>query len=186
MFKKALVAVTLCLPLVTGPAHSAVVNLLTNGSFESDLTGWALGGTQSSFVPRVVTYGNPACCYGEVVPASTIVGGSPDPAGTHGFDVAEKGHAVQHDFKALVEDVAGAGEDSLKRLIGEEDAVVGVDDKDGLLQAAKRGFELRQLAGANLVQMCDLGDEFVSRRTEERPFVVGFFAGFFLIKQRPL
>lgn len=63
-------------------------NLLTNGSFElggGTLTGWATSGTQLRYLPSVVvTNGSSACCFGEAVPADSVVGGSPDAAGTHG------------------------------------------------------------------------------------------------------
>jgi len=69
-------------------AQAAPINLLTNGSFEADggsLTGWATAGTQEVFAPAaVVTNVTTSCCFGEAVPVDTVVGGSPDAAGTHG------------------------------------------------------------------------------------------------------
>jgi len=66
-------------------ATGAQANLITNGSFESGLTGWTVGGTQLSYLPAVVvTDGASGCCFGEAVPADTVVGGSDEAAGTHG------------------------------------------------------------------------------------------------------
>jgi PEP-CTERM motif len=63
-------------------------NLLINGSFElsgGSLAGWTNSGTQLTFPPSVVvTNGSTPCCFGEAVPTDTVVGGSPDAAGTHG------------------------------------------------------------------------------------------------------
>jgi PEP-CTERM motif len=65
------------------PARAA--NILINGSFESGLTGWIQGGTYSGYpVSVIVTDGSTGSAFGEAVPADTIVGGSPDLAGTHG------------------------------------------------------------------------------------------------------
>ncbi|MHB1012206.1 MAG: PEP-CTERM sorting domain-containing protein [Desulfobacteria bacterium] len=67
------------------PSHAA--NILINGSFESSpgLTGWITSGSQLSYLPAViVTDGSTGSAFGEAVPADTIVGGSPDAAGTHG------------------------------------------------------------------------------------------------------
>jgi len=81
-FVKKSVGLLACFALLSG-AHAA--NVLVNGSFESGLSGWTAGGTQASFPPLVVTTdGTTNCCFGEAVPASTISGGSPDLAGTHG------------------------------------------------------------------------------------------------------
>jgi len=64
------------------------INLLTNGSFEDgggSLAGWTVSGTHTGFpVSVVTTNGVTGCCFGEAVPASDVVGGSPDAAGTHG------------------------------------------------------------------------------------------------------
>ena len=65
---------------------AAATNLVNNGSFESGLTGWVLGGTVTDGYPAVViTYGSsapyPISAFGEAVPADS--GGlSPDPAGS--------------------------------------------------------------------------------------------------------
>lgn len=81
-FVKKSVGLLACFALLSG---AQAANVLVNGSFESGLSGWTAGGTQASFPPLVVTTdGTTGCCFGEAVPASTIVGGSPDLAGTHG------------------------------------------------------------------------------------------------------
>ncbi len=64
------------------------VNLLTNGSFEAgggSLAGWTVTETHTGYpVAVVTTNGVTGCCFGEAVPASDVVGGSPDAAGSHG------------------------------------------------------------------------------------------------------
>ena len=70
--------------------------------------------------------------------------------GTTGADILDKikkRHAVQDEFQALVENVPRARENCLKRLVGEEDAIAGIDDEHGFLKTAERGLELCQLAG---------------------------------------
>lgn len=63
---------------------TANANLIANGSFETgNLNGWTIGGTQISYQPSVVGM-NVACCFGENVPASTVVGGSDEAAGAYG------------------------------------------------------------------------------------------------------
>lgn len=79
---KKLIGLLACVAMLSG---AQAANVLVNGSFESGLTGWTSVGTQLSFQPMVVTTdGATGCCFGEAVPASTIFGGSPDAAGTHG------------------------------------------------------------------------------------------------------
>jgi hypothetical protein len=72
--------------LSTAPGLAAT-NLLTNGSFESGLKGWTLGGTETQGYPAVVINYNsatpyPTGAFGEAVPPA---GGSvsPDAAGAH-------------------------------------------------------------------------------------------------------
>jgi len=69
--------------LLIGTAHAT--NILLNGSFESDLDDWTIGGSNTGYPPAViVTNGSTGSAFGEPIPADTIVGGSPDLAGTHG------------------------------------------------------------------------------------------------------
>lgn len=74
--------------LVAGAAH-AKVNLVTNGSFESGLSGFTLVGTEGDGHPPVaITYGAaaayPVGAFGEAVPVDNAVSLSPDAAGSHG------------------------------------------------------------------------------------------------------
>jgi hypothetical protein len=82
MLKRALVACLVSLPVLAGAAQASPINLVSNGSFESGLSGWTITGG-GAFPVSVVTTGT-ACCFGETVPNDTIVGGSPDAAGNHG------------------------------------------------------------------------------------------------------
>jgi PEP-CTERM motif len=86
--------VLVTLMVAAGVAHADPVNLLTNGSFESGLTDWTIGGVIGSYpIAAVVT--NTPCCFGETVPNDTIVGGSPDAAGTHGvYFVDDAAHQI--------------------------------------------------------------------------------------------
>lgn len=86
MFKKIFAVGTFVAATAFSTASLAdPVNLLTNGSFESGLTGWTTSGTQQTYKPSaVVTNGVVGCCFSEAVPADVIDIGSPDAAGTHG------------------------------------------------------------------------------------------------------
>jgi PEP-CTERM motif len=67
----------------SGGASATPVNLVTNGNFATgDFTGWTVGGNNTGYPPAVVST-NSACCFGENVPADTLVVGSPDSGGTH-------------------------------------------------------------------------------------------------------
>ncbi|WP_309604014.1 PEPxxWA-CTERM sorting domain-containing protein [Phenylobacterium sp.] len=90
----ALLATTL---LAAAPAQAG--NLLTNGSFESGLSGWTLGGSSGDGYPPVVITnlsggGYPTGAFGEVVPNDNAVGNPGfDAAGTHGlYFVADLAH----------------------------------------------------------------------------------------------
>ena len=58
------------------------MNLLTNGSFESGLTGWTISG--GGAYPVAVVETNANCCFGEFVANDTFNLGSSDPTGKHG------------------------------------------------------------------------------------------------------
>jgi len=81
--------------LAAGPA-AATPNLLTNGSFESGLTGWTVGGTTGSYpVSVIVTDGVTGSAFGEAVPADNATSNSPDAAGTHGtYFVDDYAHQI--------------------------------------------------------------------------------------------
>lgn len=68
------------------PAWADPVNLVTNGSFESGLTGWTYGGTLGDPYPAVAIWYNSATSYptgafGEAVPPNDAFTFSPDPVG---------------------------------------------------------------------------------------------------------
>lgn len=81
--------------LVAGPALASP-NLLTNGSFESGLTGWTIGGTIGSYpVSVIVTDGSTGSAFGEAVPGDNAASNSPDAAGTHGtYFVDDLAHQI--------------------------------------------------------------------------------------------
>lgn len=70
---------------------AAAVNLVSNGSFESGLAGWTVGGVDTQgFPPVAIFYGPgqayPNGAYGEAVPADNAAGSlSPDAAGSRGL-----------------------------------------------------------------------------------------------------
>lgn len=85
MVRKSFIACLVCLPAVFGTAHALPLNLLTNGSFETGLTGWSAGGSYySNPVTVILTDGTTGSAYGESISPDNATGGSPDPAGTHG------------------------------------------------------------------------------------------------------
>ena len=72
---------------LAAPSHAAV-NLVSNGSFESGLAGWTIGGTDAQgFPPVAITYGAaaayPVGAFGEAVPANNAPTNSPDAVGEH-------------------------------------------------------------------------------------------------------
>ena len=89
--------VFLCMSFLAASAQAAPVNLLTNGSFESGLTGWTISGG-GSWPVAVVSTGS-ACCFGETVPNDPFNLGTSDLTGTHGvYFVDDFAHQtlVQH------------------------------------------------------------------------------------------
>ena len=71
--------------LAASPAMASP-NLVSNGSFESGLSGWSLGGTSGDGYPPVAIYYGAASAYpvgafGEAVPANNAPTNSPDAAG---------------------------------------------------------------------------------------------------------
>jgi hypothetical protein len=73
--------------LATSPALAAT-NLVTNGSFESGLSGWIIGGTDNdspAYPPAAIFYNNasayPIGAFGEAVPVNNAPTNSPDAAG---------------------------------------------------------------------------------------------------------
>jgi len=76
------------LALASGVAAAGpVVNLVTNGSFESGLTGWTIGGTDAQKYPPVaINYNSatqyPTGAFGEAVPQNNAATNSPDAVGT--------------------------------------------------------------------------------------------------------
>ncbi len=72
---------------IAAPA-SAATNLVANGSFESGLANWTIGGTDSQgFPPVAILYnsatGYPTGAYGEAVPVNDAGTNSPDLPGAH-------------------------------------------------------------------------------------------------------
>lgn len=70
--------------MVSGSAQAA--NLVTNGSFESGLAGWTIGGGDlQGFPPAAIFYNNPAGypngAFGEAVPQDNSMSASPDAVG---------------------------------------------------------------------------------------------------------
>jgi hypothetical protein len=66
---------------------AAAVNLVSNGSFESGLASWTVGGTETQGFPPVAIFYNsatqyPTGAYGEAVPVNTALTNSPDAAGS--------------------------------------------------------------------------------------------------------
>jgi MYXO-CTERM domain-containing protein len=87
MFRNILLATAL-IGALAAPAVAAT-NLVANGSFESGLTGWTIGGTETQGFPPAAIFYNSATAYptgafGEAVPPANAVTFSPDPAGERG------------------------------------------------------------------------------------------------------
>jgi len=83
--RTALLGMVLAAALAT-PATAA--NIVINGSFESGLTGWTIGGTDTQgFPPVAISYGAaqpyPIGAFGEAIPANNAPTNSPDAVGAH-------------------------------------------------------------------------------------------------------
>lgn len=81
--RKIALAALLATPLFA----SAATNLITNGSFESGLSGWTVSGSVGDAFPAtVITYNSatpyPSGAFGEAVPVDNAVNLGPDAAGT--------------------------------------------------------------------------------------------------------
>jgi hypothetical protein len=81
--RRSIIAIALAVGFAV-PASAA--NLVTNGSFETGLAGWAIGGVDlQGFPPVAITYGAaapyPTGAFGEAVPANNAPTNSPDAAG---------------------------------------------------------------------------------------------------------
>jgi len=69
-----------------GVASAAPINLVNNGSFESGLTGWTVGGSDAQgFLPVAIFYHSatayPTGAYGESIPQNNAATNSPDAVG---------------------------------------------------------------------------------------------------------
>lgn len=91
MLKKILLFATMALLLSGRTATADPINLLTNGSFESGLSGWTVTGGQAG---PVIVQTNTDCCFGETVPTDNATSNSPDAAGNQAVyffdDVADQ------------------------------------------------------------------------------------------------
>ena len=74
--KKSIVLAVLSVPVL------ASANLLTNGSFESNLAGWTPASASNPVT--IVTYNALPGAYGELIPTDNAASQSPDAAGTKG------------------------------------------------------------------------------------------------------
>jgi hypothetical protein len=73
---------------VSATTPATATNLVTNGSFESGLSGWTIGGmTFDGFLPVAINYnstaGYPVGAFNEPVPPNNAPTNSSDPVGTH-------------------------------------------------------------------------------------------------------
>jgi hypothetical protein len=73
---------------LAGTASATPVNLVSNGSFESGLAGWTIGGTDNQnppYPPVAIFYNSPSAyptgAFGEAVPPNNAPTLSPDPVG---------------------------------------------------------------------------------------------------------
>ncbi len=108
MSLKSLLAAGLCIAVST--ASAAPVNLVSNGSFESGLTGWTLSGTTLSNPAVAIIYGAamlyPIGAYGEAVPVPMDATASPDAAGLRGAYFVDDG-SVNESLSQLIFLAAG-------------------------------------------------------------------------------
>nr|WP_314441485.1 PEPxxWA-CTERM sorting domain-containing protein [uncultured Sphingomonas sp.] len=107
--KLALLTTAVGLALAATPA-SAATNLLSNGSFESGLTGWNIGLTGGGTAPVAIDYnqasGYPTGAFGEAINTNNVASASPDAVGTK-LAYFSSDTANPHTISQLVNLVAG-------------------------------------------------------------------------------
>lgn len=94
---------------IASPAMAAT-NLVTNGSFESGLSGWTVGTTGGGTAPVAIPYGSatpyPGGAFGEAILPNAVATLSPDPVGTS-VAYFSSDTANPHSLSQIVNLVAG-------------------------------------------------------------------------------